>query len=120
VCSSDLYNIYLHDTPSKSLFNREVRAYSSGCIRLQRPFDFAYTLLERQTDDPQGLFHRTLDSGREAVIELERHVPVHIVYFTAWPDAKGRVTWRRDIYGRDARIFDALAEAGVSLSPDRG
>ena len=114
------YNIYLHDTPSKSLFNREVRAYSSGCIRLQRPFEFAYTLLERQTDDPQGLFHRTLDSGREAVIELERHVPVHIVYFTAWPDAKGRVTWRRDIYGRDARIFDALAEAGVSLSPDRG
>ena len=114
------YNIYLHDTPSKSLFNREVRAYSSGCIRLQRPFEFAYTLLERQTDDPEGLFHRTLDSGRETVIELERHVPVHIVYFTAWPDAKGRVTFRRDVYGRDGRIFDALAEAGVSLSPDRG
>ena len=114
------YNIYLHDTPSKSLFNREVRAYSSGCIRLQRPFEFAYTLLERQTDDPEGLFHRTLDTGRETMIELDRHVPVHIVYFTAWPDAKGRVTFRRDVYGRDGRIFDALAEAGVSLSPDRG
>ena len=114
------YNIYLHDTPSKSLFNREVRAYSSGCIRLQRPFEFAYTLLERQTDDPKGLFHGTLNSGRETVIELERHVPVHIVYFTAWPDAKGRLTFRRDIYGRDGRIFDALAAAGVSLLPVRG
>jgi len=114
------HNIYLHDTPSKNLFEREVRAYSSGCIRLQQPFEFAYQILERQSADPKGVFHNTLDSGRETMIELERHIPVHIVYFTAWPDAKGRMTYRRDIYGRDGRIFNALSAAGVSLLPLRG
>jgi len=114
------HNIYLHDTPSKSLFQREVRAYSHGCIRLGAPFDFAYQLLQRQSDAPEDLFHRTLNTGRETVIDLTRDVPVHIVYYTAWPDAKGRMTYRRDIYGRDGRIFDALAAAGVSLRPVRG
>jgi L,D-transpeptidase YcbB len=47
-------------------------------------------------------------------------VPVHLVYFTAYPSSKGRMTYRRDIYGRDAAIFRALTEAGVVLSPDRG
>ena len=114
------HNIYLHDTPSKSLFQREVRAYSHGCIRLGQPFDFAYQLLKVQSQEPEDLFHRTLNTGRETMIELDRFVPVHIVYFTAWPDAKGRITYRRDIYGRDARIFDALAAAGVSLTSVRG
>lgn len=114
------YNIYLHDTPSKSLFEREVRAFSHGCIRLQRPFDFAYALLARQTDDPVGTFRRHLNTGAETVVRLEEHVPVHLVYFTAWPTAKGRIEYRRDVYGRDGRIFDALEQAGVALAAVRG
>lgn len=106
-------NIYLHDTPSKSLFDHEVRAYSHGCIRLGSPFDFAYTLLARQTDDPQGVFARHLNTGQETTVPLDAHVPVHLVYFTAWPGAKGGVTYRRDIYERDELIFEALRDAGV-------
>jgi murein L,D-transpeptidase YcbB/YkuD len=109
-------NIYLHDTPSKSLFNREVRAFSHGCIRLQRPFDFAYALLSRQTDDPEGLFRRHLESRQESVLPLQTFVPVHLVYFTAWPTPRGRVEYRRDVYGRDRAIFEALRNAGVALA----
>lgn len=108
-------NIYLHDTPSKSLFTRETRAFSHGCIRLQQPFDFAYALLSRQTDDPKGLFASYLRTGQETILALEQNVPVHLVYFTAWPNSKGRTEFRRDIYGRDQAIFQALQNAGVVL-----
>lgn len=107
------YNIYLHDTPSKSLFDNDVRAYSHGCIRLGQPFDFAYALLARQTDDPQGEFESHLRTKSENRLNLEQPVPVHLVYFTAWPTPKGQMTWRRDVYGRDAAIFSALQAAGV-------
>lgn len=110
----NVYNIYLHDTPTKSLFANEVRAYSHGCIRLADPFDFAYALLERQSDDPEGEFTSHLNTKAESVIKLVEPLPVHLVYFTAWPTAKGRMTYRRDVYGRDAAIFQALMAAGVA------
>ncbi|QCO57996.1 murein L,D-transpeptidase (plasmid) [Pseudorhodobacter turbinis] len=116
----NVYNIYLHDTPSKSLFNREVRAFSHGCIRLSDPFDFAYALLAAQTDDPVGLFQSYLKSGRETNVSLEVPVPVHLVYYTAYPSASGRMEYRRDVYGRDAAIFRALTDAGVVLGAHQG
>ncbi len=114
------WNIYLHDTPSKSLFDREVRAFSHGCIRLGDPFDFAYALLAKQSDDPKAEFHRVLDTGTEAAVQLDTHVPVHIVYFTAFPSPKGQMNYRRDVYGRDGVIFDALKDAGVVLDAHQG
>lgn len=109
------WNIYLHDTPTKHLFGNDARAFSSGCVRVERPFDLAYELLSRQTDDPRGMFHRALNSGRETRLDLDTHVPVHLTYRTVWVDAKGRVNYRADVYGRDGRIFDALAAEGVAL-----
>ena len=109
------YNIYLHDTPTKALFAKEVRAFSHGCIRVAAPFDLAYLLLKRQSDDPQGLFKSYLVGGREAELRLASPVPVHLVYFTAWPTVQGRIGYRRDIYGRDAAIFASLSAAGVVL-----
>ncbi len=114
------YNIYLHDTPAKSLFNREVRAFSHGCIRLQRPFEFAYALLAPQTDDPEGTFQRILRSGENTRVNLEPNVPVHLVYRTAVMPAAGQAQYRRDVYGRDARIFAALQDAGVVLGAPEG
>ena len=114
------HNIYLHDTPQKNLFGRDVRAYSHGCIRLNDPFDFAYALLALQEDDPKGFFQRTLATGRETQVDLEQKVPVHLVYRTAFTRAKGRIQFRNDIYGRDARIWRALEAAGVSLDDVRG
>lgn len=112
------YAIYLHDTPEKHLFKREVRAYSSGCVRLNDPFEFAYTLLARQDADPQKLFHSVLDRGKQERIHLKTPVPVHLNYFTAFVGPKGQMNYRRDIYGRDAAIYAALRKAGVSLEPD--
>ncbi|WP_354668090.1 L,D-transpeptidase family protein [Pacificibacter marinus] len=109
------YNIYLHDTPSKSLFAREARAFSHGCVRLQDPFDFAYALLAKQSNDPVGLFQARLKSGVESVVGLEEQVPVHIVYRTALTVAKGGMEYRRDVYGRDAKIWSALQKQGVQL-----
>ena len=114
------WNIYLHDTPSKSLFDRETRAFSHGCIRLARPFDFAYALLSAQSDDPEGTFQKALDSGREQALKLDTHLPVHLVYFTAFPDGRGEMNYRRDVYGRDALIYDALHEAGVVSAAQEG
>jgi L,D-transpeptidase YcbB len=116
----NVHNIYLHDTPAKNLFSHDVRAYSHGCIRLADPFDFAYALLSVQSDDPQGDFTRHLNTGNETTVKLEQKVPVHLVYFTAYPGAKGQMTYRRDIYGRDAKLFQALEEAGVALPSVRG
>lgn len=114
------YNIYLHDTPQKSLFSREVRAFSHGCIRLAQPFEFAYALLAKQTEDPQAFFTRILNSGKETKVELDTQVPVHIVYRTAYVSNKGRAEFRRDVYGRDAKVWAALERAGVTLPGVQG
>lgn len=114
------YAIYLHDTPDKHLFDRRTRTYSSGCIRLERPFEFAYALLARQTDDPEGLFHSVLDTDRETRVDLETHVPVHLIYRTAVTTPKGQIEFRPDIYGRDARIWSALEARGVAIGAVRG
>ncbi|MFC3180381.1 L,D-transpeptidase family protein [Cypionkella sinensis] len=113
------YNIYLHDTPAKALFANEVRAFSHGCIRLGDPFDFAYTLLAKQTADPKGLFQEHLDSKGESSVSLEVPVPVHLVYYTAWPTKTG-MAYRRDVYGRDGKLFEALREAGVTMPEVQG
>ena len=114
------YNIYLHDTPSKSLFQRNTRAFSHGCIRLQQPFDFAYALLARQESDPKAYFHKVLNTGRQTRVELKQKVPVHLIYRTAFTQANGPTQYRADVYGRDARIWDALQQAGVSLRAVQG
>ncbi|WP_417472562.1 L,D-transpeptidase family protein [Leisingera sp.] len=114
------YNIYLHDTPQKSLFGREVRAFSHGCIRLAEPFEFAYALLARQTEDPKAFFHRILNSGKETKVVLEKKVPVHLIYRTAIVSSLGHAEFRRDVYGRDAKIWAALERAGVVLPSVQG
>ncbi len=114
------FNIYLHDTPAKNLFGRDRRAYSHGCIRLRDPFEFAYTLLARQTRNPKQFFQAQLATGVEQIVELKRHVPVHLVYRTAFTSPRGEINFRGDIYGRDRRIFAALQNAGVELRAVRG
>ncbi|MCG6883072.1 MAG: L,D-transpeptidase family protein [Silicimonas sp.] len=113
------HNIYLHDTPQKNLFGREARAFSHGCIRLNDPFDFAYALLARQVDNPEEFFQSKLATRRETQVDLEEHVPVHLIYRTAFTRAKGKTQFRTDVYGRDARIWRAMEAAGVSLPSEQ-
>ena len=107
------YSIYLHDTPSKPLFDLEVRAFSHGCIRLQKPFEFAYELLKPQTSDPKAQFQEAIGTGEETVVYLRKPVQVHLIYRTAFVDELGVINYRRDIYGRDAAIYEALIKAGI-------
>jgi len=114
------HNIYLHDTPAKNLFGREVRAFSHGCIRLANPFDFAYALLAVQSDSPKALFQEALDLGEEVQIDLLRRIPVHIIYRTALARPDGGLEFRPDVYGRDAKIWLALQREGVVMGDVTG
>ncbi len=104
-------NIYLHDTPAKSLFGRDVRALSHGCVRVEKARELAITLLK---DDPKWTadrVDRAMHAGKESTYTLKRKIPVYIAYFTAWADAEGRVAFFPDVYDRDRRLAGLLYEA---------
>jgi len=109
------FNIYLHDTPTKNLFNRDTRAFSHGCVRIQKPFEFAYKLLEKQTSNPKGAFNTWLKTGKEQYVNLDKPVPVYLTYRTVYFGDAKKPSFYPDIYGRDKKIFNALSKAGVSL-----
>ncbi len=109
------WNIYLHDTPQKRLFNRDIRTFSHGCIRVARPFELAYHLLAPQEADPEAAFNRVLRRGKEEYVYLEQPIGVHLVYWTAWVDDVGRIHFREDVYGRDAKILRAMRAVGVDI-----
>ena len=108
------FSIYLHDTPSKSLFKRDARAFSHGCVRVENPFELAYILLAPQYDDPQAAFHSILDSGRERWVNLDEPVRVNLTYRTAWVDETGIAQFREDVYGRDEAVWAAREEKGLA------
>jgi L,D-transpeptidase YcbB len=94
------HDVYLHDTPDGHLFSRAERAFSSGCVRIERPRDFARLLLRLQSDrDPDSL-DAILAGGKEQWIALDRPLPVYLLYFTAWVQENGSVRFHRDVYGR--------------------
>jgi L,D-transpeptidase YcbB len=104
--------IYMHDTPEKHLFDRDNRAYSNGCVRLQ---------------DPRGMAAAVLGWSREQITErlkgahgqadLTQKVPVYVVYFTAWPQANGTVGYSHDVYGRDVHMLKAMQRVGETRAP---
>lgn len=112
--------IYLHDTPQKHLFAKDARAFSHGCIRVQDPMRLAFLLIAPQDADPQARIDRLLAAGRETVVRLDEPVPVHLDYRTAWIAEDGAPEYRADVYGRDARVLDALRAAGVETAPAAG
>ncbi|CAN5264168.1 hypothetical protein BH10PSE9_BH10PSE9_08930 [soil metagenome] len=101
------YAVYLHDTPSKSLFQKDYRALSHGCMRVMDPWAFANALLSEDpvVTTPQL---KALVGGPERQVGLTRKIPVHITYFTAWVDAAGKLQVRDDVYGHDGRVEKAL------------
>jgi murein L,D-transpeptidase YcbB/YkuD len=97
------HNIYMHDTPSRDLFARDVRAFSHGCVRVQNPRDFAAVVLGWSPEDVA----KRITSKRSETIRLKTKIPVHITYFTAWPDESGNIQFFNDIYGRDRAMETA-------------
>ena len=101
------FDIYLHDTPAKHLFDRNERAYSSGCIRLEKPDSLANLLVSSSPSRKQQL-QKARNSGQTKVISLEEPLPVYLVYFTVVPNANGMPEFRKDIYDRDSLMEEAM------------
>lgn len=101
------FNVYLHDTPARELFDRTSRSFSHGCIRLEKPLELARLLLDDQEWTREEIEQAT---GRRTpkTVQLDRRVPVHILYWTAWVDEGGTLQFRRDIYDRDRAVTRAL------------
>lgn len=102
------FDIYFHDTPSKSLFSKDRRAYSHGCIRLSDPVKMANYLLRNQPEWTPEKIDEAMNSGEEQFVRLKNPVPVLITYYTAWIDEKGMLNFRDDIYGHDATLAQKM------------
>ncbi len=105
------FNVYIHDTPSKSLFSKSKRVFSHGCIRVQDPRKLAEVLLQSQGWSVAKV-NGQIASGKKRIINLKKPIPVHITYLTAWVNKDGSAHFREDVYGRDKRLSAAL---GLSL-----
>ena len=102
------YNIYFHDTPSKSLFNWDNRAFSHGCIRLAEPVKLATYLLRNQPQWTTEKMNVAMSSSIEKWVPLKKSLPVFITYFTAWVDSEGLLNFRDDVYGHDKNLAKHL------------
>ena len=102
------YNIYLHDTPSKSLFNKDSRAFSHGCIRLAEPKKLAMYLLRNKPEWTEKKIDAAMQANTEKWVTLDTPVPVFISYFTAWVGPNGALNLRKDIYSRDTRLANMI------------
>lgn len=102
------YDVYIHDTPSRWQFSKNVRPFSSGCIRISNVRDFALHLLKNDPAWNTGRLDEEIDNGRTKTIVLKDPVPVHILYFTAWADNDGTAYFGQDIYDRDKQLIRTL------------
>lgn len=101
-------NIYLHDTPAKSLFSREERAFSHGCVRVQKARDLAIAITKKDGGWDAAKVDAAMNKGTENSYALKQKIPVYIAYFTAWADENGNVAFFDDIYSRDQRLAQML------------
>ncbi|MDN3654740.1 L,D-transpeptidase family protein [Ferruginibacter paludis] len=104
------HSIYLHDTPAKSLFNEDKRAFSHGCIRLAEPKKLAEYLLRNDSAWNEQKITEAMNKGVEQYVTLKKTLPVFIAYFTAWVDRQGKLNFRNDVYKRDARLAKMMLE----------
>jgi len=95
------YSVYMHDTPEKALFSRDIRAFSHGCVRLHRPFDMLKTFSEIDPKIDYAKAEKILETNKKTPIRLSHHIPIDIIYISAWVDENGAVQFREDIYGYD-------------------
>ncbi len=103
--------IFLHDTPSRGLFNQQVRALSHGCIRTERASELGMTLALLLGDVPTKKSVEVLLSNKYTRVPFKRDMPVFITYFTMANNIDGKLTAFKDIYGRDKAVFDAMNAA---------
>lgn len=104
-------NIYLHDTPAKTLFNREERAFSHGCVRVEKARDLAVAITKHDGNWSEKKVDEAMSAGKENTYSLKEKIPVYIAYFTAWADEDGNVAFYEDIYKRDNNLANLIKSA---------
>ena len=102
------HSVYMHDTPAKSLFGKNRRAFSHGCIRVQHPERFAQVLLGWSDEDVQA----AMETPERRIVSLAEPIPVHLTYYTAWLAEDGTLQFRDDPYDNDRRLAQALLGEG--------
>ncbi len=102
------FNIYLHDTPSKNLFNESKRSFSHGCIRVSEPKRLAQWVLRKDSSWTEAKIDAAMNATKEKYVTLKNKLPVFIGYFTAWVSSKGQLNFRDDVYGHDAKLAKLL------------
>jgi murein L,D-transpeptidase YcbB/YkuD len=112
------HDIYLHDTPSRGLFARTERTFSSGCIRVERALDLAVRLLAGDPTWTRERIEKTIATGDTVSVPLPAPMPVYLLYWTAWVDRDGLLQFREDVYGRDDATLEALGKPLASPKPD--
>ncbi|MEP2706412.1 MAG: L,D-transpeptidase family protein [Roseibium sp.] len=98
------HHIYMHDTPSKSLFKKDARAFSHGCVRLHDPKAMAAAVLGKS----KGYVTERISAGRNEQEKVQGDIPVYVSYFTAWPELDGGIAYYTDVYDRDRHLLKAL------------
>lgn len=101
-------DIYLHDSPVKNLFESEYRAYSHGCINVNKAQELTYLILKNNPDWPIDRINKAMESGKETTCLLKNKIPLHIGYFTTWVNDSGEISFFIDIYQRDERLAELL------------
>ena len=115
------FNVYLHDTPQRDLFEQTVRSFSHGCIRVENPARLAAVLLRDQPGWSEADIQAAITTGEHRIVNLKTPVPVHLTYLTVWVNKDQSVHFRDDIYGRDERLKRALrhSKTGNRTEPKR-
>ncbi len=109
--------IYMHDTPARSLFKKDNRALSHGCVRVQKPMKFAEIILKTEGWTPARIA-AAIASGKNQTVFLSKKIPVYLGYYTAWADNDGNVRLKDDVYGRD-RVLNQALEQNYKARPAR-
>jgi len=102
------YSVYIHDTPAKTLFTKEERALSHGCIRVQNPMKLASLLLKDNSEWNQEKINEAMHQSKENIVNLDKKIPVVLLYLTFWADSNGKAYFRPDIYDRDQEVLELL------------
>jgi len=105
------HHIYMHDTPAKSLFAKDMRAFSHGCVRVENPRRFAEVILGWDSEKVAA----AIASDRNQGVKVKTPTQVHLTYFTAWPDESGRIRYFADVYGRDRLVAEAMGKTELAL-----
>ena len=110
------YNVYIHDTPSRGAFARDDRAMSSGCVRVEKPYDLAVLLLSDAPEWSPTLIRDAMKQDKEQTVRLKIPVDVMLIYLTAWTDGNDHIQFRKDVYQRDGMVLAALNQIPATVN----